>query len=735
MPIKIVPSVCCHDCGGSCPLNLFVENGRIIKIQAHDLGLPAFKPCARGLLYHYRVYSPERVKYPMKRVGERGEGKFRRISWDDALDEVVSIITETRDKHGSASILSIPWSGPDARLHNATVQTRFFNLAGGHTRPWGGASNQGGLFASLAMYGRVDTGNERADLLNSKMIILWGIDPAQKVFGTETRWYLSQAKEKGIRIVCVDPRYTDTCSALSAEWIPIRPGTDAAMLVAMAYQMITENIYDRSFVDKYTIGFDKYRDYVMGKEDGVPKTPGWAEKICLVPAEKISSLAHEYATTKPAALMPGWGPGRTSRGEQYHRAAAVLAAMTGNVGISGGSTACLDVMMGAGPREGFEATTIYTDAYTDLPPLINPVEQNAPLHEFAVNGIRFHTATSVNGTKLWDAILRGKAGGYHTDFKLVYIMGGNALNQMPDSNRGAEALKKVEHVVVHEQFITPSARYADILLPACTWCERNDIKLPWLFGHYAMFANKAIEPLYESRSDLDIFSELAHRLGITEYSDKTEDDWLRFAAAAHGITEYEDFKKSGFYKTKTAEPYVAFREQIKDIARAPFPTPSGKIEIYSQRIADYGHEDVLPALPKYLEGWEGPGDPKFPQYPLQLLTVHPSRRIHSQHDNVSWYKRRQPREVWINPRDAETRGIKNNQQVLVYNNRGAVSISAKVTHRIIPGAVCIFEGAWYKPDENGVDRGGCANVLTRGEHSPGGAFTSNTALVQIRREG
>ena len=264
--MKVVPSVCCNDCGGSCPLNIYVEDGRITKIEARDVGLPAIRPCLRGLLYHYRVYAPDRLKYPMKRSGERGEGKFVRVSWDEALDEVAERITRIKDTYGPASILNLSGSGPSGRFHSGAALSRFLNMAGGQTKYWNLRSQQGGLFASLATYGTVNEGSDRADLLNSKMIILWGCNPAESIFGTETRWYLTQAKEKGIKIICVDPRFTDSAASWASLWIPIRPGTDAAMLVAMAYTILEQGLQSQHFLDTYTVGFDKFRDYVTGVE-------------------------------------------------------------------------------------------------------------------------------------------------------------------------------------------------------------------------------------------------------------------------------------------------------------------------------------------------------------------------------------------------------------------------------------------------------------------------------------
>ncbi|MBI4286576.1 MAG: molybdopterin-dependent oxidoreductase [Chloroflexi bacterium] len=734
MVTRVVPSVCCHDCGGSCPLNIYVENERIVKIEARDLGIPALRPCARGLLYHYRVHHPDRLQYPMKRAGERGEGKFVRISWDEALSEIAAQLTRIRDIYGPAAIFNQTMSGSLAQLHSLTLTPRFLNMAGGHGQRWGGASFQGGFFGSMATYGRTDTGNDRADLLNSRMIFLWGCNPAESIFSTETRWYLLQAKERGTRIVCVDPRLTETASTLASQWVPIRPGTDAAMLVAMAYVILEHGLQDQAFLDKHTVGFDMFRDYVTGEEEGIAKTPEWAEKITGVPAATIRQLALEYATSKPAAILAGWAPGRTSRGEQYHRLTATLQAMTGNIGLRGGAAAGLDMNFGILPVETTASKDYSLDIYGFiLSMLSNPVSQDKPLHEYAVEGIRDHTIDRVNFTKIWDAELRGKVGGYYSDIKMTYIAGGNPICQAPMSNQGAQALKKLEFVVVHEMFLTPTAKFADILLPVCSWCERNDIRFAWMFGHYAMYANKAIEPLYETKTDLQIFTELASKLGIHGYNDRTEDEWLQLFAAQHGIPDYEAFKANSFHKQESPEPWVTFQSQIKEPERYPFPTPSGKIEIYCQRIADFNRHEALPPIPKYVEGWEGVNDALAEQYPLQLITTHPPKSVHSQYQNIPWVRDIEPHAVWINPLDAKARNIRNGDRVKVFNDRGIISLAVKVTSRIMPGVVCIYEGAWYAPDASGVDQGGCANVLIKGDHSPGGALCSNSALVQIEK--
>jgi anaerobic dimethyl sulfoxide reductase subunit A len=334
-------------------------------------------------------------------------------------------------------------------------------------------------------------------------------------------------------------------------------------------------------------------------------------------------------------------------------------------------------------------------------------------------------------------MLYGKAGGYPSDIKLLYIACSNPVNQYPNVNKAVKALRKPEFIVVHEQFLTATAKFADIVLPVTTHWERNDLIRPWGAGTYLLFANKAIAPLYQCKSDFEICVELAPRLGITNYSDKSEEEWLKEIIASSPdtskeITNYSSFKKEGIHRVKPSEPLVAFKEQIQDPAHNPFPTPSGKIEIFSQRLADL-QNPLIPPIPKFIPTWEGKDDPLTKEYPLQLVTFHFKTRAHSCFYNVSWLRELDPHTVWINPLDAQERDIRSGDKVRVFNQRGETVITAYVTHRIMLGVVALGEGAWYEPDERGVDHGGCANVLTRDEPSPAGALASNTVLVQIKK--
>jgi anaerobic dimethyl sulfoxide reductase subunit A len=716
---EIINSGCSHDCGGRC----VVKDGRIVRIEGDTGDEKQFRACLRGRSYRQRLYHEDRLLYPLRRVGERGEGRFERISWDEALAAVAKELNRVKESYGNEALFYIGYSGGHGQLHGMRAVFRLLNKFGGCSKTWGGASHEGGIFASMATYGTLSTGNTRDDLANSELIIMWGWNPAETIWDTNTSLHLMEAKEGGTRIVSVDPRLTSSTATFAHDWLPIKPCTDTAALLAMAYVIIDEALHDQAFLERYTVGFEPFRAYVTGTADGIPKTPRWAEAICGVPAETLAQLARDFATCKPAALIAGWGPGRTAFGEQYHRVAMVLTAMTGNIGIHGGNAAGFERSYGSRGMRGFSAGR-------------NPLEVDGPVRKDALRlpGGTSPTAVRVHVSKVWDALLKGRGGGYPADYKLLYVTNGNPLNQFPHTNKGVEALQKMEFVVVHEQFMTATARYADILLPVNTILERNDIAHPWLSAPYYIFVNQVVESLGESKTDFDICGELAPRIGVNDYSDLDEEGWLRRSVdSADDIQDYEEFKKKGKHVVKLPEPYVSFKAQIEDPENHPFPTPSGKIEIFSELLADMDNPEI-PPVPQYIEPPEGPDDPLRERYPLQLITTHFRRRVHSIFENVPWLRELEPDAVWINPVDAEPRGIKDGDTLRIFNQRGTVAMPARVTGRIIPGVVNIHEGAWYSPDKEGIDRGGCANVLTVDEHSPGGAFISNTCLVEVEKE-
>ncbi len=720
----IVTSTCGHNCGGRCVVNAHVEGGRIVKISTDPARwtpeLPPLHACARGVGQIERLYHKDRLQYPMRRTGPRGSGTFERISWDEALNRVAAEMLRIRREHGNAAFLDASRSGTTAALHGFGVSKRFMYKFGGCTELWSNMSAEAEVFAVRITFGaKADyktSGREPTDYQNSKLILMWGWSPADGHFGTGTQEFLKDAKQKGVRIVCVDPRRTRTSQALADEHIFIKPSSDAAALIAMAQVIVSEGLHDQAYCDRHVLGFDdahlpegapvgaSYKSYLLGEIDGVPKTPEWAEPLCGIPAETLRRLAREFATTKPAALQCGYAPGRTAFGEQFHRAAYALAALTGNIGIVGGNSG---VSNGSTGRSGIKS----------LPAGTNPID------------------SKVSTPLLADLLARGKSGGYPADIKMIYSAGGDLFNQCPNANKMARSLDGVEFIVVQDHFLTPTARHADIVLPATTFWERNDVHTPWAgAGHYAIYMKQAIEPMYECRNDMDIFADLSARLGINDYDDKTEDQWLRELTAG-AVDDYEAFAKNGVARFAKPQDAMAFAAQIRDPENHKFTTPSGKIEIYSMALAakpDYYGLGVIPPIPTWIEPLAAEARAKFP---LQLCSPKSRARTHSIHGNQPLLARVDPDDVWLNTADAAARGIKNGDKVHIYNDRGSTLLPAKVTDRIAPGVVSIKEGAWFTPDSDGTDTKGCANVLAEDRSAPCGATTYNTNLVEVERAG
>jgi anaerobic dimethyl sulfoxide reductase subunit A len=720
---KIVRTICNSHCGGTCEMKVHVRDGRVIRIETGDEGETAHRMCARGRAYRQRVYAPGRLLYPLRRTGSRGAGEFTRISWDEALETVGHELKRVKDTYGNASILHFCSMADAFSLHHVMAFHRLLCQFGGYTAPWGTISNEGDNFAAGVTYGtRPSPRNAEAHLkeyVNARLIIMWSWNPVTTQQGTGVSQALVRAKEKGARFICVDPRYTDSAAAFADQWIPIRPGTDAAVLLAMAYVIIKENLEDRRFIDTYTFGFDKFRDWVFGLEDGIEKTPAWAERISGIPAATIADLAREYGSTKPAVLGTSFAAGRTAFGEQYHRAAAALEAITGNVAIPSG--------------RGLAAAALVRKLRISSP--VNPVEANMPprWNRLPYRGESVNSSARVNVNLLSDAILKGRAGGYPADYKFLWLSNTNYLNQLGEVNKAVEAFKNLEFILVTEQFMTSSARFADIVLPVCTFLERHDLYAP-MGGDIVALVNKAIEPLGESKSQLQLCEALALKLGITDYNDKTDEAWVRSfitkLSEADEFPDYDTLKNQGIYRFKPRKPEAVPKKEPGEKEQKPFPTPTGKIEIFSQLVANMNNP-MIPSVPTYIDTWESLNDPLAGKYPLQLITPHFKRRAHSQFDNLPWLRELQQQTISINSIDAEPRGIEEGDMVRVFNERGEMLIPAEVTERIMPGVVAIPQGAWYDPDENGIDRGGCANIFTKNVTSPAGAFASNTALVQV----
>ncbi|ELY5828375.1 dimethylsulfoxide reductase subunit A [Cronobacter turicensis] len=757
---RVVWSACTVNCGSRCPLRMHVTEGEIRYVETDNTGtddydgLHQVRACLRGRSMRRRVYNPDRLKYPMKRVGKRGEGKFARISWEEALDTIAQGMKRIISEYGNEAIYlnygtgtlggTLTRSWPPGK----TLIARLMNCCGGYLNHYGDYSSAQIAAGLNYTYGGWADGNSPSDIANSKLVVLFGNNPGEtRMSGGGVTYYLEQARAKSqARMIVIDPRYTDTAAGREDEWIPIRPGTDAALAAAIAWVLITENYVDQPFLDNYCVGYDEktlppgapanghYKAYILGDgPDNTAKTPSWAAPITGIPEARIIKLAREIGEAKPAFIAQGWGPQRHSNGELACRAIAMLPILTGNVGIPGGNS---------GAREGS-----FSLPFERMPTLENPVQTSISMFTWtdAIERGPSMTATAdgVRGKEKLDVPI-----------KMIWNYAGNCLiNQHSHINRTHEILqddKKCELIVVIDCHMTASARYADILLPDCTASEQMDFALDASCGNmaYVIFADQVIAPRFECRTIYDITSALAVRMGVGEQftEGRTQEGWLRhlYAQSQRAIPELPDFdtfRKQGIFKLRDPQghhvAYQAFRENP---AANPLDTPSGKIEIYSSALADIAAHwqlpegDVIHPLPVYSPGFEQVSDPLRAQYPLQLTGFHYKSRTHSTYGNVDVLQAACRQQIWINPQDAQARGIRDGDPVRVWNARGEARIEAKVTPRIMPGVVALGEGAWYQPDAQGVDHAGSINVLTTQRPSPlAKGNPSHSNLVQLGR--
>lgn len=738
---KIVQTCSTFDCGGKCIIRAHTRDGKLSRISARtdaqlNPDMPIMRACVRGRGYRAFQNHVDRLKYPMKRVGKRGEGKFERISWDEATTYISNELKRITDGYGPASrFLSINTAVTGGPFSGDLMFRRLLNATGGFLERYHSVSMGNTLAATIKTYGAGESGSTYDTLLDSKLIILWGHNPTETIFG-HMNYYLKRAKEAGIKIIVVDPRYSDSAAAYATEWIPILPSTDNALMDAMAYVIVSENLHDKAFLDKFCLGFDEehmpegvpknesYLSYLMGEKDGIKKTPEWAEKICKVPARKIRQLAIEYATTKPAALVQGWGPQRHACGERVARGGAMLASLTGNVGILGGWASGY----GGVPGRKFASRA---------PTLENPVKTSISIMNWTQAVEDASKVTPQNGLKGGEKL--------DTNIKALFSIAGNYLaNQNPDINATVKLLadpSKVELIVVSDLFMTPSAKFADILLPSASFLERWNIGETWSSGNYLLLSEKVVEPEFERRTDYEWIREVARKLGVEEIvsENRSEYDWIKkcLEDAKAGDAEgdyptWEEFLKNKVHYFKTSKT-VAFEKQIKDFKNNPFLTPSGKIELFSKEIYDMQNVEA-PALPKYVASWEGPEDELTKEFPLQCITWKGKNRANSTMYASPWMKDVQTQKLWINPIDAKSRGIRQGDLVKIFNKRGTVMIPADITPRIIPGVVAMQSAAWWDPDENGVDRGGNANVLNSTRMTPIAKGNAHqTMLVEVER--
>ena len=758
---RTVSSACVVNCGSRCPLRLQVKDGTVVRVLPDNTGDNTIKnrnilACVRGRNMRERIYNPDRIKTPLKRVGKkRSDGKFKAISWDEAFDIITKQLRYTYDKYGPESVYKNYGSGVwNAHVAYSGGWHRLFNLLGGHLGYYGNYSYLQISQCTKYVYGAADEqiSNSLEDSIdNSKLIVFWGNNPLEtRMSGGGIAFTATQAHKAGVKIIVVDPRYSDTASTIADQRIPIRPGTDAALVAAMVHVMLKENLHDQAFLDKYCIGFDEahmpkgapknasYRSYVEGKgKDGVEKTPEWAAPITGIPADTIRKFAREVATSGPVNINQGWGPQRHANGENQANSIYLLACVTGNVGIPGGGT---------GGRDGY-----YWPKSVWMDDGENPVETTISCYKW--------TDAIDHGPEM-TALKDGVRGKDKLDvgIKFMVIYGSNMLSsQHGDINRTREILdddSKCEFILGMDNQMTASMKLCDLVLPDTTTSERWDLIPSEYTGElaYEIMAEKAIEPLYECRSSIDVTAEIARRMGIGDkfsQGKKTTEDWAR---EIQDVTRkdnpefptFDELRKMRVYRYPSKEHVVPLKEFREDPKANPLDTPSGKIELYSSQLAELAKTwqfpnplpgDEITPIPAYVPTREGVEEARTnKKYPLQVIGHHYKSRTHSTYGNLSKNREAHPQKAWINTADAKERGIQNGDQVLIFNDRGKIQTQAFVSPRIAPGVVSVPQGAWVEWDKDGVDHGGAMNVLTSLHTTPlSKGNGQHTNLAQVKK--
>lgn len=709
-----------------------------------------------------RVNAQNRVKYPMVRESYlkhghrsnkalRGRERFVRVSWEKAIDIITKEMKRIKEKYGNSAIFagSVDWHSVGKLHASPTLLRRMLNLFGGFTDCTGDFSVQAAMTILPHVTGNIEVYDRQTAwptiLEYTDTIVLWGADLLKN---NQIGWdppdhyaynAIKELKYRGKKIISIDPRMTDTAEYLNAEWIPIRPNTDVAMMLAIAYTLYKENLYDKKFLDNYTVGFDKFLPYLLGKTDGVPKTPEWAEKITEIGADTIKRIARTMAKGR-TMIMSGWAIQRQDHGEQAPWMIVTLASMLGQVGLPGGGFGFSYHYASGGAPEAKSPSLPGISAGD------NPVKTAMP-HAHVLSDLLLHPGKVIDydGQKIKYPLI-----------KMIWWAGGNPMSHQMDRNRELKAWRKPDTIIINEIYWTSTAKFADIVLPATTMFERNDIEIMSEYSNRWIVAmKKTVEPLYESKSDYEIFSMVAEKLGFgKKYTEgKDEMGWIKhFYSIAQKqakmlkvpMPDFEEFWDRGYVEFPVPEEskqWVRYGDFRKDPIKNPLGTPSGKIEIYSNTIAKYKYEDC-PPHPAWLEPVEWLGSKKAKKYPLHLLSSHSKFRLHSQLDNTwlrSLYEVNEREPMWINPKDAKRFGIKDNDLVVVYNGRGKVLVSAVLTDRIREGVILIHEGAWYDPEEPGkigaMCKHGNVNLVTldKGTSKLAQGNIANTCLVKVKK--
>ncbi|MCC7411850.1 MAG: molybdopterin-dependent oxidoreductase [Gammaproteobacteria bacterium] len=712
---RVVRTVCSPNCSGSCGISAFVKDDRLLRVEPADFPDPKYKRiCLKGIsMAMQRVEHPDRVLYPMRRKGARGAGAWERLSWDHAYDYLAERLTRISDKYGPAANSWISMTGNygimalmlSQRIANSLGGTAFTNL--------GIMGDLGANMGFLPTLGVHQEAHDWSDLVGARLIMMFG----KNIADTEhsDMHFLMEAMEQGAKLIVVDPRYSRTATKAD-QWISLRPGTDAALVLGMINVIVKEGLFDENFVRQhsnapYLVRTDsgrllRFNDLVEGGSDDYvifdavsatylpasaaaePKlrgvfevflkdgcaiecrpsfdlmvdawqrfTPDHVESICDVPAELVRKLALAYATSHPASLWVGQGSQRYYHGHLAYRAVITLAALCGNIGkphagVSWGGGTLLRLILGT------------------------------PDSWLAPAGAR---GTSYPGTRMHDIIATGDPYPIKSLWSHNYGFG----TQNPRRKRFfEEILPKLDLFIVTEQLMTHAAKHADIVLPAVSYYEDDaDIVGSWN-NMYLQMRRAAIPPIGEAKTDWQIFKDLCERMGKADGWDMSAEQSCEFILRESPDpifrnTDWEALKKNGVVRVPVKDPHVPF-DDLK------FPTPSGRVELYTEQLKDFGQEILV-----FEEPLESNRNPKSSQYPLTFMTAHQMHTVHSQHTRLPWIRELLPGpRLEMNPIDARLRDIADGDLVSVYNDRGSIKVYVTLTEAMKPGSLNLPQGWW-----------------------------------------
>src|SRR5579859_5436427 len=685
-PSDVRTVICPHDCPDTCAMTATIVDGKVVK-----MGARADHPVTRGFLcvktqyYQERLYSPLRVLYPQRRVGPKGLGQFERISWDEALATIAARFGAIIAAHGAEAILPYSYAGAMGKLSYASMDRRFFHYMGASLLDRTICSTTG-ADAYRAVMGTT-MGTDPEGFPEARLIVVWGTNPVST--NVHLMPFIQEARRRGARLIVVDPHRSKTAE-LADLHLRVNPGTDAALVLAMIHVLVRENLHDAAFLAAHTLGWDALAARARAW------TPERAAPITGLSTEQIVDFARLYATTQPSVIRLSYGMTRHTNGGQNTRAVLMLPAVTGAWGRVGGG-ALLSTSGTFGLNQAALERADLLDRHPRRPRTINMIQLAEALND------------------VQDPPVQG-----------LLVYNSNPANVAPDQRRVLAGLRREDlFTVVHEQLLTDTARYADILLPATTAFEQSDLYTA--YGHlYLQLGRPAIPAMGEAIPNTELFRRLAAALGYADPCFRDDDDTLIRQAldSAHpflaGIT-LERLEQETFVHLMTpTRPFVPFADGV-------YPTPSGKIELYSETLLRLGVDPVVDYVPEL----ESPdGSPELAaRYPLRLLTPAAHHFLNSSFADMPTMRKKQRRPtIELNPADAAARGIADGSWVRTFNDRGAAYFVAEVKDSVAPGVACHLSRWWghYSP------AGWNANALTASRPADiGGGGTFHTNLVEV----